>query len=339
MNLSERKKNILKAVINENIKTAEPVSSSDLQRDYLKDVSSATIRNELAALEEMGFLSQPHTSSGRLPTIEAYKKYVSELMIEQRLTKSEADKIKEKFNHKMKNVSELLESTAKVISDASNYASIVSLGVSDNAIVSNVMLLKLDEKQILAVMVTDIGTIKEVIKANSIPESDVTAAAKFMQSKLVGKRLGAIQEVFESMPDDLVKYKNLFESIVEAMIEKGHTDKNNVAFVGKEKLLDYPEYRDSEKLKTTLRALNDKSTLRSITTPEGDDDLEVSIKISDDEDGNYSVVTAKYKINGKMAGTASVVGPVRMDYGKVVSILKNVTNRLEENIANNDNEE
>ena len=338
MNLSERKKNILKAVINENIKTAEPVSSSDLQRDYLTDVSSATIRNELAALEEMGFLSQPHTSSGRLPTVEAYKKYVTELMSEQKLTKSEADKIKQNFNHKMKNVSELLESTARVISDASNYASIVSLGVSDGAVISNVMLVKLDEKQILAVMVTDIGTIKEIIRAESIPESDVSAATKFMQSKLVGKRLGEMQEVFESMPEELLKYKNLFESIVEAMIEKGHTDKNNVAFVGKEKLLDYPEYKDSEKFKSTLKALNDSSTLRSITMPE-DDNLEVSIKISDDEDGNYSVVTAKYKINGKMAGTASVVGPMRMDYGKVVSILKNVTNRLEENIANNDSEE
>ena len=338
MNLSDRKKNILKAVINENIKTAEPVSSSDLQRDYLKDVSSATIRNELAALEEMGFLSQPHTSSGRLPTVEAYKKYVSELMIEQKLTKNEADKIKEQFNHKIKNVSELLESTAKVISDASNYASIVSLGVSDSAVISNIMLVKLDEKQILAVVVTDIGTIKEIIKASSIPDMDVTAATKFMQSKLVGKRLGEMQEVFDSMPEELKKYRNLFESIVEAMIEKGHADKNNMAFVGKEKLLDYPEYKDSEKFKHTLKSLNDRSKLREITTPENDD-LEVSIKISDGEDGDYSVVTAKYKINGKLAGTASVVGPVRMDYGKVVSILKNVTNRLEENIANNNDEE
>ena len=338
MNLSERKKNILKAVINENIKTAEPVSSSELQRDYLKDVSSATIRNELAALEEMGFLSQPHTSSGRLPTVEAYKKYVSELMQEQKLSKSEAEKIKQNFSGKMKNISELLESTAKVISDASNYASIVSLGVTDNALISNVMLVKLDDKQILAVIVTDIGTIKEIVKTNSISDDDVTAASKFMYSKLVGKRLADVESVFDSMPDELKKYKNLFESIVEAMIEKGHTDKNNMAFVGKEKLLDYPEYKDTEKFKSTLRALNDKSTLRSITSPI-DDNLEVSIKISDDDEGNYSVVTAKYKVNGKLAGTASVIGPVRMDYGKVVSILKNVTNRLEENIANNNKDD
>jgi len=339
MNLSERKKNILKAVINENIKTAEPVSSSELQRDYLKDVSSATIRNELAALEEMGFLSQPHTSSGRLPTVEAYKKYVTELMQEQKLTKSEADKIKQNFSCKMKNIGELLESTAKVISDASNYASLVSLGVSDNALISNVMLIKLDEKQILSVVVTDIGTIKEVVQASDISEDDVTSASKFLHSKLVGKHLSELDDIFESMPDELTKYKNLFESIVEAMIEKSQTDKNNMAFVGKEKLLDYPEYKDTLKFKNTLKALNDKSTLKSIIHSGSDENLEISIKVSDESgEGDYSVVTAKYKVNGKLAGTASVIGPVRMDYGKVVSILKNVTSRLEENIANNNEE-
>lgn len=339
MNLSERKKNILKAVINETIKTAEPVSSSDLQRDYLSDVSSATIRNELAALEEMGFLSQPHTSSGRLPTLEGYKKYIAELMQEKTLTKSEADKIKEKFSSKVKNVSELLENTAKVISDASNYASIVSLGVTDSAVINNCMLVKIDEKQLLAVLVTDIGTIKEIVEVDAISEEDVTIATKFLKSKLIGRQLSDIDEIFDSMPDELIKYKNLFESIVEAMIEKSHEDKNNMAFVGKEKLLDYPEYQEPTRFKQTLKTLNDKSTLKELIDSHGDGDVEISIKVSDENgEGDYSVVTAKYRVNGKLAGTASVIGPVRMDYAKAVSILKNVTQRLEENIKNNNEE-
>ena len=339
MNLSERKKNILKAVINETIKTAEPVSSSELQRDYLKDVSSATIRNELAALEEMGFLVQPHTSSGRLPTLEGYRKYISELMTEQKLTKSEADKIRDNFQGRMKNMGELLESAAKVISDASNYASIVSLGVTDTAEISNVMLVKLDEKQILAVLVTDLGTIKEIVNTCNISDDDVTSASKFLHSKLVGKKLAEIDDIFDSIPEELVKYKNLFESILEAMIEKGNDDKNNMAFVGKEKLLDYPEYKDATKFKQTLKALNDRSNLKSIINNPSDKDLEISIKVSDESgEGDYSVVTARYKINGEHAGTASVIGPVRMDYGKVISILKNVTSRLEDNILKNDEE-
>ena len=339
MNLSERKKNILKAVINENIKTAEPVSSSDLQRDYMSDVSSATIRNELAALEEMGFLSQPHTSSGRVPTLEGYRKYISELMQEKKLTKVEADKIKENFSSKVKNISELLENTAKVISDASNYASIVSLGVTDNATISNVMLVKIDEKQILAVLVTDIGTIKEIVDTKGFSEEDINVATKFLKTKLIGKQLSSIDEIFDSLPAELTKYKNLFESIIEAMIEKSHDDKNNMAFVGKEKLLDYPEYQEPQRFKKTLKTLNDKSTLKSIIDSHGDSDLEISINVSDgDDDANYSVVTAKYKVNGKLAGTASVIGPVRMDYEKAVSILKNVTSKLEENIINNDEE-
>lgn len=339
MNLSDRKKNILKAVINETIKTAEPVSSSELQRDYLKDVSSATIRNELAALEEMGFLSQPHTSSGRLPTVDGYRKYVQELMTEQKLTKAEAEKIKQNFSNKMKNVSELLESTAQVIADASNYASIVSLGVTNNANIKNVMLVKIDETQILAVLVTDMGTIKEIVQTKDISETDLLAATKYLQNRIIGKKLDDIENIFDSIPEDLTKYKNLFESIIEAMIDNNTKDKNNMVVKGKEKLLDYPEYQDIEKFKKTLIDLNNTDTLKSImdTQNNNEDDLEISIKVADENgEGNYSVVTAKYKINGKLAGTASVLGPVRMDYGKVVSILKNVTNMLEENLTNND---
>ena len=338
MNLSERKKNILKAVINETIKTAEPVSSSELQRDYLKDVSSATIRNELAALEEMGFLVQPHTSSGRLPTIDGYKKYVQELMTEQKLTKKEADKIKENFSLKMKNMGELLESTAKVIADASNYASIVSLGVTNNAIIKNVLLVRLDEKQILAVLVTDMGTMKEIVNIKSISEEDLSGATKYLQNKMIGKKLLDVEDIFDEIPDELTKYKNLFECIVEAMIDKNQEDKNNMVVAGKEKLLDYPEYQDVNNFKKALKDLKNKDTLKTLMN--SDDDLEISIKVADDSgEGKYSVVTAKYKINGKLAGTASVLGPVRMDYGKVVSILKNVTNQLEENIAKNSDEE
>ena len=104
MDLSERKKRILKAVVSENIRTAEPVSSLELQKEYLQNVSSATIRNELAALEEMGFLIQPHTSSGRIPTVEGYKKYISELMTEQKLSRLESEKIRETINNRISNI-------------------------------------------------------------------------------------------------------------------------------------------------------------------------------------------------------------------------------------------
>ena len=328
MDLSERKKNILKAVINENIKTAEPVSSSELQKEYLSDVSSATIRNELAALEEMGFLVQPHTSSGRVPTLEGYKKYIAELMTEQKLTKSESEQIKKTFEGRVSSVSDIIEKTASVISEASNYASIVSLGITDYAEINSFKLVEIDDSNILVLVKTDIGTIKEIISCENITIEDINSASAFMSSKLVGKSLKQATEIIDSLPQELVKYKNLFEAIIEVITDK--SDRENMAVAGKEKLLDYPEYQDLGKFKSTLKDLNSKQSLRSLIND--DDDLEISIKLGDGEKLDYSVVTAKYKIGGKVAGTASVLGPVRMDYSKVVSILKNVTSRLEENI-------
>jgi len=328
VDLSERKKNILKAVINENIKTAEPVSSSELQKEYLSDVSSATIRNELAALEEMGFLVQPHTSSGRVPTLEGYKKYIAELMTEQKLTKSESEQIKKTFEGRVSSVSDIIEKTASVISEASNYASIVSLGITDYAEINSFKLVEIDDSNILVLVKTDIGTIKEIISCENITIEDINSASAFMSSKLVGKSLKQATEIIDSLPQELVKYKNLFEAIIEVITDK--SDRENMAVAGKEKLLDYPEYQDLGKFKSTLKDLNSKQSLRSLIND--DDDLEISIKLGDGEKSDYSVVTAKYKIGGKVAGTASVLGPVRMDYSKVVSILKNVTSRLEENI-------
>lgn len=332
MDLSERKKRILKAVVSENIRTAEPVSSLELQKEYLQNVSSATIRNELAALEEMGFLIQPHTSSGRIPTVEGYKKYISELMTEQKLSRLESEKIRETINNRISNITEMVENTAKVIADASNYASIVSMGITDQAAVESFRLIKIDKTRALVLVVTDIGTMKEVVLAPDIDESEILSAEKYMSSRLVGMTLGDIQSVKNSMPKELERYRILFESIIEVITEKSSEDKSKMVVAGKEKLLDYPEYQDIKTFKNTLEVLNDKDKLSSIIS--SGDELEISVKINPEEKAGsgFSVVTAKYKINGKVAGTASVVGPVRMDYAKAISILKNVTGRIEENM-------
>jgi len=335
MDLSERKKNILKAVVNENIKTAEPVSSFELQKSYLKDVSSATIRNELSALEEMGYLVQPHTSSGRIPTLLGIRKYIEELMPEQKLTKKESERIRSEIVGRMSNISEIVEKTAEVISNASNYASIVSLGVSDSAVIEKLIIMPIDEVSALVCVVTDIGTIKEIIKLKGMSESEIGSAEKFCQERLVGKSISAINSLKESMPAEIQKYKTLFDAVIDVITEKTDNDSEKVAVYGREKLLDYPEYQDVSKFKQTLKSLGDKSHLKQIVG--SDDELEISIKIGgENQEGleNCSVVTAKYKVNGKLAGTASVVGPVRMDYARVISILKDVTSNLENNIDN-----
>lgn len=333
MNLSERKKKILSAVVDESIKTAEPVSSKDVQEKYMKEFSPATIRNELMALEEMGFLSQPHTSAGRMPTAEGYKKYVEELMTVKKLSKKESDSIKTSFNEKLLNLDDILQKAAKTISDATNYASVVYYGIADTAIIENILLVGLTPSQTMVVVVTDLGIIKEETTTIEATEEDLRQASKILTSVFKGKKLEDIENNEYLLTNELLKYKDIFDTIIHIITERDNDYEKNIAVSGKDKLLNYPEYHDIEKLRKTISLLDKKEQLYPLLN--SGEDLEITVKVGGDEElgiSDCSIVTATYKSKGKTIGSAGVVGPVRMDYSKVVSILKNVTQILEDDI-------
>ena len=334
MNLSERKKKILSAVIDESIKTAEPVSSKDVQEKYMKEFSPATIRNELMALEEMGFLSQPHTSSGRIPTAEGYKMYVEELMPVKKLSKREADIIKDNFDEKLINLDNVLQKAARTISDATNYASVVYYGIGNSAIIDNILLVKLTEKNTLVVIVTDLGIIKQETTSIVANEDELRQASKILTNVFKGKKLDEVENGQHLITNELIRYKDIFDAIIHIITERENDYDKSMAVSGKDNLLNYPEYHDINKLRKTISLLDKKDILFPLLT-NGDTNVEISVKVGGDESlgiTDCSIVTASYKSKGKPIGTASVVGPVRMDYGKVVSILKNVTQILEDNI-------
>jgi len=334
MNLSERKKKILSAVVDESLKTAEPVSSKDLQEKYIQDLSSATIRNELMALEEMGFLSQPHTSAGRIPTPEGYKKYINELMPIKKLSKKEADSIKASFEEKFYSMDAILNKAAKTISDATNYASMVYYGITDEAIVEKIGLIKLTDTQTLIIVATDLGLIKQETNSIQATEEELKGASKILSNAFYGKTLRDIDNNSILLTKELTRYQDIFNLIIDIITSREDDFDKNIAISGKEKLLDYPEYHDIEKLKKTFSLLDKKEELYPLLCS-NNGDFEISFKIGGDEKlgiTDCSIVTATYKSKGKPIGSAGVVGPVRMDYGKVVSILKNVTQILENNL-------
>ena len=195
--LSERKKKILQAVINENIKSAEPISSKDLQEKYFNTVSSATIRNELNGLEEMGYLSHLHTSSGRVPTTNGFKKYIEELMPEEKLSTQEVEQLKSNFNTKINGIEELAVVSAKTISKATNYASIVYMGLSQDAVIESLKLIKITEEMCLAIIVTDMGVIKDImVELPSLAtEEDVSTAGKIISEAITGKTIGELADI------------------------------------------------------------------------------------------------------------------------------------------------
>ena len=340
MKLSERKKKILSAVVDESIKTAEPVSSKEVQEKYMSEFSPATIRNELMALEEMGFLFQPHTSAGRVPTAEGYRKYVDELMTIKKLSKKESDQIKQTFDEKINNLDDILQKTAKTISDATNYASIVYYGISNLAIIDKILLIPVTQKSTLVVVSTDLGIIKQESNLIHGTEDDLRQASKILTNVFNGKSLCEVEEGTTLITNELSRYKDIFLAIIQIITERDNDFSKNVVVAGKEKLLNYPEYHDIDKLKRAFSLFDNHEALYPLLN--GDQNLEINVTVGGDESSGFSdcsIVSASYKLNGKHIGSANVIGPVRMDYGKVISILKNVTNLLENSISNKEGEE
>ena len=330
LNLSERKKKILSAVVDESIKTAEPVGSKALQEKYIQDISSATIRNELMALEEMGFLYQPHTSAGRVPTQEGYRKYVEELMTVKKLSKTEADSIKASFTNSLISLDDVLQKAAKTISDATNCASMIYYGIADSAKVENIVLVKLNERKTLVIVVTDVGLLKREAPISS-SEEELKKASNILTNTFKGRNLEDIELNTDLLREKLIEYKEIFDYIINIITTRDDDIENSIAVSGKEKLLDYPEYHDIDKFRKTMKVLEQKESLYPLLSSDNGE-LEISVKIGGDETlglTDCSIITANYKSKGKTIGSAGVVGPMRMDYSKIVSILKNVTEALE----------
>ncbi len=333
MDLSERKKKILSAVIETNIKNknAEAVSSKQLQEEYLPKLSSATIRNELNALEEMGYLTHLHTSSGRVPTKEGYEKYINELMRERRLTAKEKDVIQSNFAHKLINIRDIIERSAKTISKATNYASIVYSGPSRNAIIEDIKLYPVSKTTQLIVVVTDENIINELAYLGTNNENDLKAAGDILKELFIGKPLSLIKdrEFREKVvTKELKKYKEVFDKVLDAIMASNHIS-DDITIAGKEKLIEYPEFNDVEKLKKTIATLEQSESI--IPMLKNDDGLELSINIGGDDSGieDCSVVTVSCNVKGKSKITAGVIGPMRMDYPKAISVLKEVAETIE----------
>ncbi len=330
MKLSKRKEKILKAVVESNLSSGEPISSKTIQQEYLPDVSSATIRNELMSLEELGYLTHLHTSSGRVPTSEGYKKYVSELMPTKKLSKNEINQIQANFTDKLVNLNDIMMRSAKTISDVANYASVVYMGVSDTAIIKDIKLVNISHSTQLVVVVTDLGVISEMADLNSPTTDELDEASKIMTRLFNGKPLTALEDQTQIISQELLKYKAIFEKIIQTIARRDNSNKK-IAVAGKEKFMDYPEFEDIGKLKRAIKLLDNSDELLPILKGNEADGVEISISVGgSDNNSDCSIVTATYKIKGDKTFSAGVVGPVRMDYAKAISVLKEVSDTIKE---------
>ncbi|MBQ7235731.1 MAG: heat-inducible transcription repressor HrcA [Clostridia bacterium] len=339
MKLSERKRKILQLVVDDYISTAQPVSSKSITEKYLTNLSSATVRSELAGLEEMGFLTQLHTSSGRVPSVEAYKLYVSELMDKSKLTTKELGVIKSAFKDHADNLETVVQNAVKVISDLTDYTSVGYTSHSEKDKIVKIDIFRYKQNQALLLIVTENTLIRD--KFIGIPESmtdaQITEASNMLHKLFVGKEFGEIIKLGDVITEEFSGYREIFDSVMTAIEEYISEKHAGVIMEGEGKILNHPEYNDSEKVKNFLSVVTSKNKLAGLLADESDN-IEINIKIGG-ENGkempdDCSLVTATYSASGVKIGTYGVIGPLRMDYQKVVSVLEGVGKILEDILTN-----
>ncbi len=340
MKLSDRKKKILQLVVDDYISSAQPVSSKSITDKYMTDISSATVRSELAQLEELGYLSQLHTSSGRVPSIEAYKLYVSELMDKSRLSNKEISVIKNAFREHADNLEEVVQNAVKVISELTDYTSVAYTSYSDKERIVKIDIFRIKPTQALLLILTENTLIRDryIEVPAEMTDQQIAESAKLMSKLFVGKNFSEIRALDAVVAEEFEIYREIFDNVMNAIEEYLTKNKGNIMLEGEGKILNHPEYTDSEKVKNFLSVVTSKDRLAGLLSNDSDN-IEINIKIGGEEAKDMptdcSLVTATYSASGINLGTYGVIGPLRMDYQKVVSVLEGVGKILEDVLKNN----
>lgn len=321
--LSDRKKKVLGALVDSYITDAEPISSSAIKNKYMPDVSSATIRSELATLEELGYLVQPHVSSGRVPSAKAYRFYVDCLLSE--CGDTDVDGLDETLKRRMSSVEELVRETAKTVSDVTNYTSLMVLSGADSLTVKEVKLVDLYDDSALVLVITDAGVIKD--KTVAVPKDAdgnyIELANRILNATFAGKTLAEIGSSAPVLEENIEGMKALVDEVIRLLAEYKRARESELYLEGADKIFQYPEARDVDNVRSFVSIISKKEKLHDLVA--GNGDLEIDVKIGEQasEDLKHmALVTARYSVDGKEIGHVGVIGPERMDYKKVMSVLR-----------------
>ncbi len=333
--LDERKKKVLQAIVEEYINTAEPVSSGSITKGHGLDYSSATIRNDMAQLESIGFLDKPHTSAGRVPSAEGYRYYVNELLKEDNLTLEEIKYIQNKLKIKVNEIEDLTKVATTTLSEITHYTTVAVGPKADKQIIEEIKFVSLGQRMLMVVIVTDTGLVKEtIIKFDEdITESQVDTLNNLFNTRLRGKPLSKIDKPMAEYIFSEVHYSiGIMKAIIEQINRIVEEENNNIFLEGAKKSFDLPEFKSMKVAKNFVNLLDAKDEMLEIFNSGDAEDINVFIG-DDDENSNlkdFSIITFKHTIGDKDLGTIGIIGPKRMDYAKVISVMKYISKKLNE---------
>ena len=336
MALSERKKKILRAVVESYVQTAEPVGSKAILELADLNVSSATIRNELADLTEQGYLEQPHTSAGRIPSPKGYRLYVNELMEEQRLSLEETRQINEALHLKMKELDKVIDQAGRMVSQLTNYPAFALAGGARRTTIRRFDLIMVDVNSFIVVVMTDNNVVKNKLihLPTEMSEPQLQPLTTLLNTSFVGKTLEELTPELMRVAEHAAGSSYGLISLVVSFAMEVLDDMENspVYTAGTSHILNLPEYQDVGKAKKLMNYLSEEQSLaHSLALPNmGGDNTRILIGPENvaDELKDTSVVLASYDIGDGLRGVIGVVGPTRMDYAKVAAKLSYVADGL-----------
>ena len=334
MELTERKLRILQAIISDYVKTAEPVGSRTISKKYDLGISPATIRNEMADLEEMGYLTHPHTSAGRVPSDMAYRLYVNALMEKKELSKEEKNVIAQRLHSNVYEVEKTIEHAATVLSEITNLTSFALTPSKNEDALKFINLLPVDENTVVLMIVSESGKISNTALNISVPytEENLQLLAKTMTYNYKGKSISEVlkNNIIESFESDITAMSGLAANVMPDFMRTLEDMLNvNLYMEGLTNIFDIPEYNDLQKAKNFISMLSQKEDFtRKLIEREDGVIVTIGTENADDIMNDCALITASYHVDGKLVGKIGVIGPTRMKYGEVTSIIEYLTDNL-----------
>ncbi|MEG6585812.1 heat-inducible transcriptional repressor HrcA [Dendrosporobacter sp. 1207_IL3150] len=334
--LDDRKKKILQAIINDYVSTAEPIGSRTIARKYDLGISPATIRNEMADLELLGYIEQLHTSSGRIPSAKGYRFFVDSLLSRPVISENEISLISNWYGAKVRRIEEVFQETARIISRMTHNVSLVLAPQFSHCTFKYLQFLPLDDRRVIVVIVTDSGFVEN--KIIDIPEDttveELQRVAAAINNRLSGVSLDAIKaSVLKDIRSEVIPDSSLFEAALSVVTSALTIDKKERVYLGgTTQLLNQPEFRDVDKVKNILSMLEEEQLLCDILQAGDGDGVVVKIGQENKYSGikDCSMVQATYQVEGQVVGTIAVLGPTRMEYGKIMAVLEFMHSHLGE---------
>lgn len=337
--LTDRQLLILQVIIDDFISTAQPVGSRSLSKKENITFSSATIRNEMADLEESGFIEKTHSSSGRVPSEKGYRFYVDHLLSPQKLKRSEILRINSLFAEKIYELENIVQKSAKILSDLTNYTTIV-LGpaVKENKL-KKIQIVPLNNHTAIAIIVTDSGHVENRMfhLPDSVHAGEIEKLVNILNDRLTGVPIDKLHnKIYKEVATLLKQHISNYEYFINSLSETVKIDTHEKLFFGgKTNILRQPEFHDITKIRNLLNMIEKEDGIPELIRNNSSD---ISIKIGRENNNtameNCSIISASYRIGNEQIGSIAILGPTRMEYSRVVSLLNILSNDLTKVLTN-----